>query len=144
MNRLRAATVAVAVAVAVAVGRCRWPLPLLLTWIPVDGATSPVPKSDKKRLLFERSELQALPDFGAGGVGSPRKRTAIFGVAFSCPLLLARQEKWVGCRAETRLGRPAGHKYCFIRQPNLAAKPPLPWLCSAAERKAPLQRMLDG
>jgi len=70
------------------------PLTLLLTWVPVDGATSPVPKSDKKRLLFERSELQALPDFGAGGVGSLRAaRTAIFGVAFSCLLLLARQEK---------------------------------------------------
>src|SRR5687768_15828703 len=53
-------------------------LKLLLTWVPVDGATSPAPKSDKKRLLFERSELQTLPDFGAGGVGSLRAaRTAI-------------------------------------------------------------------
>ena len=42
--------------------------------------------------------------------GSPRAaRTAISGVAVSCLLLLARQEKWVGCRAGTRPGRLAGH-----------------------------------
>ena len=78
----RAATVAVAVEAAFDVG------------VPVDGDTPPVPKSDKKRLLFERSELRTLPDFVAGGVGSLRAaRIAIFGVAFSRLRLLAKQKR---------------------------------------------------
>jgi len=40
--------------------------------------------------------------------------------------LLAKQEKWPGCRAGPRLGRPAGQTHCFIRQLTLAAKPVLP------------------
>ena len=47
----------------------------------------------KKRPLSERSEFRTLPDFGASGVGTPRQRGAISGVAFSWLLLLAKQEK---------------------------------------------------
>ena len=118
MNRLRAATVAVAC------GSAQRPLPLplllllklLLTWVPVDGATSPVPKSDKKRLLFERSELQTLPDFGAGDVGTPRS-----GAPSSGSPSLA-YFSWRSKRSRSAAGPRPGlvvwqaQQHCFIRQ----------------------------
>jgi hypothetical protein len=77
---LRAATVAVAfnvavvfevvvvVAVAVAFEAAFDVGPRLCT------AVTPVPKSDKKAALSERSEFGGLPDFGAGGAGTPAQR----------------------------------------------------------------------
>ena len=56
--------VAVAVAVAFDVG------PRLCT------AVTTVPKSDKKAALSERSEFGGLPDFGAGGAGTPARAGA--------------------------------------------------------------------
>src|SRR6478752_5483595 len=56
----------------------------------------------KKRPLSERSEFGRFP-ISVLAACAVRVADRHRRVAFSCLLLLATQEKWVGCRAETRL-----------------------------------------
>ena len=98
----------------------------------------------KKRRLSERSEFPTLPDFGASGVGTPRSGAASPGSPFLAYIF------WRSKRGRSAAGPRPGlvvrqdKLHCFTRQRVAAAKPPLPWHCSAAKRKAPLQRMLTG
>ena len=81
----------------------------------------------KKRRLSERSEFPTLPDFGASGVCSPRSGPPSSGspslAYFSWRRKRSRSAAGPRPGLVVRQAKPS----CFIRQPGLAAKPPLPW-----------------
>ena len=89
----------------------------------------------KKRRLSERSEFPTLPDFGASGVGTPRSGAASPGSPSLAYFSWRRKRSRSAAGPRPGLVVRQDKLHCFTRQRVAAAKPPLPWLCSAANAR---------